>query len=381
MRKLKKINGYLVVKFNDRERRSWEELGQYGVIDAELYTGDIDLDRDAMEYCDAETLEQAVEQARGLDAEMDVSGDPPTYTIVAETDEAFGEEEFNPKLLIQGMERRIADMVQSEKHDEMDAGSAACMLRGYKEAFRDLGVISGTDALVEPDHFAGLAPSPLPRHPEELLTYICDEVCREVVAEGRTKEELDEVCGRCKVELLAQEADARELRLTYALRDKAAKHAERIKVANLPILADRALREAHGFLVALEAANVLPASDIRTYEKLIQDAADSRPYRQPRDSFRNLEPRYRELKAAKGIYAVGLFLENKAEPTKDDALFLEIFREAVQLDEALDDYPEEDPTRVREVLLNELTHDFHLLHNLYIDFLAHGVVPEELIPR
>lgn len=42
MRKMKKINGYLVVKFNDRELREWEgtALGKYGVIDAELYTGD-----------------------------------------------------------------------------------------------------------------------------------------------------------------------------------------------------------------------------------------------------------------------------------------------------------------------------------------------------
>lgn len=39
MRKMKKINGYLVVKFNDRELREWEgtALGKYGVIDAELY--------------------------------------------------------------------------------------------------------------------------------------------------------------------------------------------------------------------------------------------------------------------------------------------------------------------------------------------------------
>ena len=40
MRKMKKINGYLVVKFNARELREYEgtALGAYGVIDAELYT-------------------------------------------------------------------------------------------------------------------------------------------------------------------------------------------------------------------------------------------------------------------------------------------------------------------------------------------------------
>lgn len=47
MRKMKKINGYLVVKFNARELREYEStaLGEYGVIDAELYTGILDVDR------------------------------------------------------------------------------------------------------------------------------------------------------------------------------------------------------------------------------------------------------------------------------------------------------------------------------------------------
>ena len=53
MRKIKKINGFLVVRFNDREKRNYPDLGSFGVIDAEQYTGDIDFDRDAMEYTDA----------------------------------------------------------------------------------------------------------------------------------------------------------------------------------------------------------------------------------------------------------------------------------------------------------------------------------------
>lgn len=62
MRKIKKINGFLVVKFNDREKREYEgtALGEYGVIDAEVYTGNLDIDRGAMEYDDADTLEAAV---------------------------------------------------------------------------------------------------------------------------------------------------------------------------------------------------------------------------------------------------------------------------------------------------------------------------------
>ena len=55
MRKIKKINGFLVVKFNDREKREYEgtALGEYGVIDAEVYTGNLDIDRGAMEYARA----------------------------------------------------------------------------------------------------------------------------------------------------------------------------------------------------------------------------------------------------------------------------------------------------------------------------------------
>lgn len=79
MRKIKKINGFLVVKFNDREKREYEgtALGEYGVIDAEVYTGNLDIDRGAMEYDDADTLEVAVELARGLESEEDITGEPP----------------------------------------------------------------------------------------------------------------------------------------------------------------------------------------------------------------------------------------------------------------------------------------------------------------
>lgn len=71
MRKMKKINGYLVVKFNARELREYEgtALGEYGVIDAELYTGNLDVDRGAMEYDNAGSMEEAVELARTAPAE------------------------------------------------------------------------------------------------------------------------------------------------------------------------------------------------------------------------------------------------------------------------------------------------------------------------
>ena len=57
MRKMKKINGFLVVRFNDREKRDNPTLGSFGVIDGSQYTGDLDFDLDAFEYTDADLIE------------------------------------------------------------------------------------------------------------------------------------------------------------------------------------------------------------------------------------------------------------------------------------------------------------------------------------
>lgn len=138
MRKLKKINGYLVVKFNDRERRENPSLGAYGVIDAELYTGDLDLDRSEMEYDDAETLEVAVEQARGLDAEEDFTDEPPRYTVVVEDDNTLREEDVEPQLLIKGWETRLETQIKSDHYKDVDPRTAAHELYGYKVALNDL---------------------------------------------------------------------------------------------------------------------------------------------------------------------------------------------------------------------------------------------------
>lgn len=118
MRKIKKINGFLVVKFNDREKREYEgtALGEYGVIDAEVYTGNLDIDRGAMEYDDADTLEVAVELARGLESEEDITDEPPTYTAAVETNESYTEEAVEPAALIEGWTRRLATQVKSKHY-------------------------------------------------------------------------------------------------------------------------------------------------------------------------------------------------------------------------------------------------------------------------
>ena len=115
MRKTKKINGYLVVKFNTRELREYEgtALGEYGVIDAELYTGILDIDRGAMEYDNAGSMEEAVELARGLESELDAEEPEVKVTLVKETDETTEEEEVDAQQMIAGWENTLRGQVAS----------------------------------------------------------------------------------------------------------------------------------------------------------------------------------------------------------------------------------------------------------------------------
>ena len=192
MRKMKKINGFLVVRFNDREKQGYPQLGNFGVIDAELYTGSIDIDLDAFEYTDADLIEIAAEQARGLDAEEDYSDEPPVYTVIVETAEEVTEEEVEPQLLINGWEAQLKGPIKSKHYKDVDPRTAAHELYGYKAALCDLGLLDREDRAVDPDHFApGMAERPLPKSSEELLAHVCDELCR--FRASRTQEELDEI--------------------------------------------------------------------------------------------------------------------------------------------------------------------------------------------
>ena len=155
MRKMKKINGYLVVKFNARELREYEgtALGEYGVIDAELYTGVLDIDRGAMEYDNAGSMEEAVELARGLESELDAEEPEVKVTLVKETDETTEEEEVDAQQMIAGWENTLRGQVASPHYKDVDARTAAHELYGYKAALRDLGLLGREDCFVLPDTF------------------------------------------------------------------------------------------------------------------------------------------------------------------------------------------------------------------------------------
>ena len=324
MRKMKKINGFLVVRFNDREKQGYPQLGSFGVIDAELYTGSVDVDLDAFEYNDADTIEVAVEQARGLNAEQDYSDEPPVYTVTVESAEEVSEEEVFPKSMTLSWAEQLKTQIKSKHYPDIDPRTAAHELAGYKTALRDLGLLDRDDEVTEPGIFgaacemvsddghrvevmlpskAGLAilsphdfeegetftnctvqalrcrrcgmesfawskePSP---EQEETLAYVCDELCR--FREGRTQEELDAICEKCKVEQWVQ------------------------------------FRAGHPLTKA--------------------------PRAEP-DTFKNLPSSMRNDRSTRKVYALGLVLANDC-PDNDCRVYLNIFNMAREIDEALD---------------------------------------------
>ena len=304
MRKMKKINGYLVVKFNARELREYEgtALGEYGVIDAELYTGILDVDRGAMEYDNAGSMEEAVELARGLESELDAEEPEVKVTIVKETDETTEEEEVDAQQMIAGWENVLRGQVASAHYKDVDERTAAHELYGYKVALRDLGLLDREDCYVLPDTF-GEAPGPLPKKPEELLAYVCDELCWHRRPE-MTQEELDAVCEKCSLERLANEAD-------------------------------RVGAEARAYLRALATVQVITERERESFAAAIEDAVKARTAPAERTTFEHLHPDLKRHRETAKIYALGLALAEKCPPN-DCRVYLNIFNAARELDAALD---------------------------------------------
>ena len=88
MRKMKKINGFLVVRFNDREKRNNPTLGSFGVIDAEQYTGDLDFDLDAFE----QKLERTLSQVEGAgETQVILTLDGGSRQVLARNQEREGD--------------------------------------------------------------------------------------------------------------------------------------------------------------------------------------------------------------------------------------------------------------------------------------------------
>ena len=386
MRKMKKINGFLVVRFNDREKRDNPTLGSFGVIDAEQYTGDLDFDLDAFEYTDADLIEIAVEQARGLDAEEDFSEEAPTYTVAVESAEGFSEEEVYPKAMALSWAERLKTHIKSKSFPYIDPRTAAHELIGYKTALYDLGLLDEDDKVTELDIFgaacetvtddghrvevmlpskAGLAilsphdfeegetftnctvqtlrcrrcgmesfawskePSP---EQEEALSYVCDEVCR--FREGRTQEELDAICEKCKLESWARARMQKQEEAPYYPEE--------------------------------QGAGPYHAAALGT-------ASPGEP--KLRTGFDNLPENIGYSLQTKRIYALGLVLADEC-PANDCRVFLNIFNMARELDAALDKiegYP-------AEVMRRELNKHFRELGRMYYENRAVQMFKEGMQP-
>ena len=300
MRKMKKINGYLVVRFNDREKREYEGagLGNFGVIDAELYTGILDVDRSVMEYDDIETLEIALEQARGLESELDVVEPEVKVTIIIEGETEVSEEDVEPESLFKGQRATLEAQLKHGPHLDLAPLTAAHELHGYARALEDLGMIDGHDErfLVERNTFGAAAPPP--DQQEEALAYICDEVCK--YREGRTQEELDAICAKCKVDRWAGAP---------------------------PTLTPQEVRE------------------LRNLKGLLKEVSDyvngednTSPPGEPgaeHDTFIHAHPDIQRDRMTRKVYALGLALTEEC-PENDCKVYLDIFNMARELDKALD---------------------------------------------
>ena len=357
MRKMKKINGFLVVRFNDREKRDNPTLGSFGVIDAEQYTGDLDYDLDAFEYTDADLIEIAVEQARGLNSEEDYSDEPPVYTVTVESAEEVSEEEVFPKSMTLSWAEQLKTQIKSKHYPDIDPRTAAHELAGYKTALRDLGLLDRDDEVTEPGIFgaacemvsddghrvevmlpskAGLAilsphdfeegetftnctvqtlkcrrcgmesfawsKEPGPEQ-EEALAYVCDELCR--FREGRTQEELDAICEKCKLGSWAR-GRAPELPTRYHL----------------------------GKPGPSPAQGEAPKPKFRT-------------------GFDHLPENIGYSLQTKKLYALGLVLAEEC-PDNDCKVFLNIFNMARSLDDAIDEM--DDPNSYPAIVLRQDLH-------------------------
>lgn len=326
MRKIKKINGWLIVRFNDREKRIYEGcIGSFGVIDAELYTGNLDLDRGAMEYDNAGTLEEAIELARGLDSEETYEDTAEKYILVTEGNDGSTEEEVNPQVMIEGFTRTLESRIGSERFPDVDAGTARHELMGFKTALNRLGLLEEEDTAVEPEFF-GTAKPPLPRGPEELLSYVCDCVCKH---RCDNQEAQDALCESCQIGRLYEEAEGVELQR----RGQALAHLEALaqKIADpetgeveAGVIASAAL----SYIQAMENTGFIGTAEAKGYGAKTLAAVDSRS---PADTFRHVP---KNGKLTRRVYQLGLKMLESC-PENDCTIYRNIFQQARELDDKI----------------------------------------------
>ena len=326
MRKIKKINGWLIVRFNDREKRIYEGcIGSFGVIDAELYTGKLEIDRGVMDYCDAGTQAEAEELARGLDSEETYEDTAEKYILVTEGNDGSTEEEVNPQVMIEGFTRTLESRIGSGMFPDVDAGTARHELMGFKTALNRLGLLEEEDTAVETEFF-GTAKPPLPRGPEELLSYVCDCVCKH---RCDNQEAQDALCESCQIGRLYEAAEGVELQR----RGQALAHLEALaqKIADpetgeveAGVIASAAL----SYIQAMENTGFIGTAEAKGYGAKTLAAVDSRS---PADTFRHVP---KNGKLTRRVYQLGLRMLESC-PENDCTIYRNIFQQARELDDKI----------------------------------------------
>lgn len=365
MRKMKKINGFLVVRFNDREKRVYPALGNFGVIDAEQYVGDIDYDLGEMEYTDAETIEIAVEQARGLNSEEDFGEEPTTYAVITETAAASQETTVAPKAFVMAYENKLKTQVKSDHYPDIDPRTAAHELSGYKAALCDLGLLDEDDEVTEPDIFgeacqfygseAHRAEITFPTSAGPVVLSPHDYEEGETFT-GCTVQTLK--CRRCGAEsFIWSKRPGPEQEEAQAMQEGPNTPGKPVAKLHLSERFTRQLQQFSNFLQEMDE----------------YVTGESEPEAPERVTFMNIPAASSGHKQARRVYALGLALAEEC-PDNDCRLYLNVFNMARELDTALDEitgYP-------AEVMRRELNKHYRELGQMYYENYAVQQYKEEM---
>ena len=164
---------------------------------------------------------------------------------------------------------------------ESNSRAAAYALYGFKVAFNRLGLLPDCETYVDPDHFApAVGQGPLPQNPEEMLAYICDNVCKQRIP-GRTDEQLDAICEKCAVDRLYQEADSRQLRARETALGELNALITQFNESTLPLTANCLRFGASQYLRALQVVGFLTEKEVIDFDAQIWHGSpddDNGPY-------------------------------------------------------------------------------------------------------
>ena len=152
-----------------------------------------------------------------------------------------------------------------------DPRTAAHELYGFKMALHQIGFLPESEVITDPDTFgAGRLDGPMPRNPEELLAFVCDERCKNRA--GHTQEELDAICAKCPLGQLYEDAEAQDLRIRERSERALREHIEGVRHAEDTVTALLGGHEALAYLAALRDGQILQENECEHYAAQIAEA-------------------------------------------------------------------------------------------------------------